>query len=315
MNIEYAILSNPLPEQFVEWYPYAKPALMLPDSAHWLDSMQRMIHDDLPGWVHHFSTARDADRDAYVGVAWLGLTTATPELGHFGWFLVEEAYRGTGVGRETLNRALAFFDERKVEMVMLPTLMSTVHARGMYSRRGFVDLIAQKEDGRCWMIRGPEGHFEEYFITDGPVAIEPMEEKDWLAFDYLLNHERAISRLYPVGLTGERRVISLTRVADWGEGVREIAIRRGERMCGFIVMRETGGGVAAGFYTPDESLAAEAVQYLKRECRERLAVTAASRDEMKGRVLQANGMRQVESFGEKPFGKENEEEFTVWRPA
>ncbi|NOZ22592.1 MAG: GNAT family N-acetyltransferase [Planctomycetes bacterium] len=315
MHIDYAILTHPLPERFVEWYPYAKPSVMLPDSAHWLDSMQRVINDDLPGWVHHFSTARDADTDAYVGVAWLGLSPVTPELGHFGWFLVEEAYRGTGIGREVLNRALAFFDERNVEVVMLPTLLSTVHARGMYGRRGFVDLIAQQKDGRCWMIRGPESHFERHFITDGPISIGPMGEKDWLAFDYLLNHERLVSRLYPVGLTGERRVISLTRASEWEHGAREIAIRRGERMCGFIVVKESGGRVEADFYAPDESLAREAVRYMKQEYGERLTVTTALRDERKGRVLRANGMRQVKSFREKPFGREAEEGFAVWRPA
>ncbi|MEW6357071.1 MAG: GNAT family N-acetyltransferase [Planctomycetota bacterium] len=314
MHIEYAILTHPLPDRFVEWYPYVKPEVMLPDSAHWLDSMQRVLADRLPGWTHHFSTARDSDRDAYVGVAWLGLTTATPELGHFGWFLVEEAYRGGGAGREVLNRAMAFFDERNVEAAMLPTRLSTVHARGMYSRRGFVDLIAEKETGKCWMIRGPEGHFERYFITDGPVSIGPMMEKDWLAFDYLLNHERMASRLHPVGLTGERRVISLTRASEWGEGVREIAIRRGERMCGFAIMKDSGDGVAADLYAPDESLAAEAVRYLKRECGERLAITTASQDEMKGRILWANALRQTRSFREKPFGKGAEEEFIVWRP-
>lgn len=315
MKIEYSILAHPLPPKFAEWYPYAKPSLMLPGSAHWLDSMQRVIADEMPGLVHHFSTARDADKDAYVGVAWLCLSPATPELGHFGWFLVEEAYRGTGVGRETLDRSLRFFEEQGVEVSLLPTRLSTVHARGMYGRRGFTDLIAERESGKCWMIRGPAGHFESYFTTSGPITVGPMEYADWIAFDYLLNHQRLVSRLYPVGLTGERRAISFTRKAEWPLPVQEIAIRRGRRMCGCIVVAERDGEAQADFYTPDAELAEEAVRYLKPRCGERLRVAAASRDEIKTQALRRGGMRPERTFREKPFGLEGEEEFAVWRTA
>lgn len=313
MNVEYAILKHPLPRNFAEWYPYAKPSVMLPGNAHWLDSMQRVIQDRMPGVIHHFSTARDVDKDAYIGVAWLGISPSAPEIAHFGWFLVEEACRGTGIGRETLNRAIAFLDERGVEVVMLPTRLSTVHARAMYARRGFVDLIAEHETGKCWMIRGPKDHFDGYFVTRGPISMGPMEFGDWFAFDYLMNHERVVSRLYPVGLTGERRALSLTRAAEWKDSPREIAIRRRERLCGAILLKEADGGTDADFYTPDEALADEAAVYLNDRAPRPVRVAAASRDEMKSRALKRSGMRTAETFREKPYGKDAEEEFVVWR--
>jgi len=309
MAIEYDILTHPLPPRFVEWYPYAQPSVMLPDNAHWLDSMQRAIGDRMPGVVHHFSAARDTETDAYVGVAWLGLSPAMPEVAHFGWFLVEEDHRGMGIGREVLDRALGFLDKRGVKIVMLPTRLSTIHARGMYGRRGFVDLIAEQETGKCWMIRGDEKHFDSYFVAHGSVSISPMGYGDWFAFDYLLNHGRVISRLYPVGLTGERRALSLTRASEWGTGIEELAIRRGSRMCGFILIKSD----QADFYTPDEELAEEAVRYLTSRAGKARQIVTAARDEMKTAAVRDSGMTQARTFRERPFGRSDEEEFILWR--
>jgi len=288
MRIEYSCIAHPLPPEFVEWYPYAKPSVMLPRSRHWLDSMKAVIGDSLPGLEHH------------------------PELAHFGWFLVEEPYRGKGIGRAVLDNALGFFQKNDVQVVMLPTMLSTVHARGMYGRRGFVDLIAERQTGRCWMIRQPDGYFDGYFTAAGEVTVSPLECGDWLAFDYLLNHERVVSRLYPVGLTGEARVISFTRASSW-PAVRELAIRRGTRMCGFIVCKETGEGIEADFYSPDPALMDAAVERLLSEHAGRLSICTAAADEVKREVVARRGMRRVRTFAERPFGKDGEEEFIEWR--
>ena len=236
MGIVYEALSHPLPKSFREWYPYDKPETYPDNSDHpWLRGMQRVTADALPGLKHTFLVARDDAVGRYVGVCWLCESTATPELAHFGWFLVEEAYRGRGIGAQILDRAIARLQSHGVEMIMLPTLLSTKLARGMYARRGFRDTIIEKSTGRCWMVRAKPGHHERYFSRAGDIECGAFVPADYIAFDYLLCRPKSESRLYSLGVVGTKRIVSFKQT--W-EGQTMVAARVGGRLVGIAAANE-----------------------------------------------------------------------------
>ncbi len=54
------------------------------------------------------------------------------------WFLIEPLYRGIGLGKKLLNRALEFAGERGYESIYLDTTADLEKAIGLYQRAGFV---------------------------------------------------------------------------------------------------------------------------------------------------------------------------------
>ena len=94
----------------------------------------------------------------------------------------------------------------------------------------------------------------------------------------------------------------------------ELAIRRGDRMCGIIVCKKGTEYIEADFYSPDSSLTDAAAEYLLSTHGNRLAICAAAADRAKCEVLARRGMRRVKTFPEKPFGKDVEAEFILWHP-
>ncbi len=57
---------------------------------------------------------------------------------HLRWFIVEDGYRGQGVGRSLLAAALDFADRRGFACTQLWTFEGLDAARGLYERSGFV---------------------------------------------------------------------------------------------------------------------------------------------------------------------------------
>ncbi|WP_104654503.1 bifunctional helix-turn-helix transcriptional regulator/GNAT family N-acetyltransferase [Ralstonia insidiosa] len=66
---------------------------------------------------------------------------------HLRWFIVDDALRGTGVGRELMSRAMRFADAHFDE-TYLNTFKGLDAARHLYESFGFV--LTQEEDGSQW---------------------------------------------------------------------------------------------------------------------------------------------------------------------
>ncbi|CAJ0815800.1 bifunctional helix-turn-helix transcriptional regulator/GNAT family N-acetyltransferase [Ralstonia flaminis] len=66
---------------------------------------------------------------------------------HLRWFIVDDALRGTGIGRELMSRAMRFADARFDE-TYLDTFKGLDAARHLYESFGFV--LTQEEEGTQW---------------------------------------------------------------------------------------------------------------------------------------------------------------------
>jgi len=237
-DFTYELLTHPLPQDFATWYPYDKPENLHDESGRiWLAGMRKVTGNLLSGLKHTFVVAKAGDE--YAGVCWLCESETTPELAHFGWFLVTEKYRGQGAGRGILDAAMSYLDSRGIEMTMLPTRTTTEHARAMYGRRGFRDFLVEPGSTACWMVRAAEGHYDRYFACSAEIDCGEFAASDYIAFDYLLNGVQwyprggqAQSRLYPMGLIGEARVITFKKT--W-EGYQLFAARQQGRLMGVAV--------------------------------------------------------------------------------
>jgi ribosomal protein S18 acetylase RimI-like enzyme len=68
----------------------------------------------------------------------VGLTGVSPQIGQLRWFLVDAAARGRGLGRELLDRALAFARASGYERLVLETFSELEGAARLYRSVGFV---------------------------------------------------------------------------------------------------------------------------------------------------------------------------------
>ena len=71
-----------------------------------------------------------------------------PDRAHLRWFIVEEAARGGGIGRDLLARALEFCDRRGFPQTHLWTFQGLDTARWLYEAHGFA--LAEERPGRQW---------------------------------------------------------------------------------------------------------------------------------------------------------------------
>lgn len=68
-------------------------------------------------------------------------------LAHLRWFIVDDSLRGTGIGRQLMNRAMTFVDAR-FEQTYLWTFKGLDAARHLYESFGFV--LAEEAEGTQW---------------------------------------------------------------------------------------------------------------------------------------------------------------------
>ena len=226
MSVRYETLSFPYPADFARWYPYLRAENVPPD-VPWIPWLQRVFAGETPGVENTFFAAYDEATHRWVGVLWCAIPPTTPELAHFGWFLVEEDQQGQGLGRQLLQRYLDFVEGRGVEMVMLPTQTSNTRAVGIYERRGWEVTMAQPDDStRCWMVREPGfGYQAEYFCRrPGPLDFAPVAAADYVALDYLLCRPLSPSRLLP-DFAGHQRFCSF--VVPWAAADYVVARQQG----------------------------------------------------------------------------------------
>lgn len=91
-------------------------------------------------------------------------SAAEGRTAHLRWFLLTEAARGQGIGRELLGRAIGFCRASGVDSVDLWTFAGLDAARRLYETEGFVLVDAQR--GSRW---GSEVEEQCFTLTlDGP---------------------------------------------------------------------------------------------------------------------------------------------------
>ena len=289
MTFAYEFLTHPLPAAFRAWYPYDKPRGSAdPSYLTWVRGMKRVTGDELPGLKHTFLVAKAPESGDYAGVCWLCESETTPELAHFGWFLTQEAYRGKGAGRAILDRAIERLESHGVEMIMLPTQTTTVHARGMYARRGFKDFLVEEGSTGCWMVRAPNDYYERYFTRRRDIQVAAFAPCDYIAFDYLVNGGTARSRLYPMGLIGTKRIVSFK--PTWEENIHLFSARDQGRLLGVAALREEGGGISFDFFAHDPSVSPALVSHVLSRFSGVLTCHIARADEGKRKTVEAAGM-------------------------
>lgn len=71
-----------------------------------------------------------------------------PGIAHLRWFILDDAARGTGIGRRLLQRALAFCDRQGFETTMLWTIRGLDAARHLYEDTGFT--LVEEWSGDQW---------------------------------------------------------------------------------------------------------------------------------------------------------------------
>lgn len=302
MDFDYDLLTHPLPQDFLDWYPYDKLESFHDASGlAWLRGMRKVTGNQLPGLRHTFVVAKAGGE--YAGVCWLCESEATPELAHYGWFLVEEKHRGKGAGRGILDRAMDYVDGRGIEMTMLPTRTTTEHARGMYGRRGFEDFLVE-DGGGCWMVRAPKGHYDRYFARTGEVECGDFAACDYIAFDYLINGVQwyprggqAQSRLSPMGLVGDARIVSFKEL---GDAHRLFAGRVDGRLKAVAVVKDG----ELDFYSHAPSASPALVQHVLGRVSGPLTCHVAKSDEWKRQIVEGAGLSRTDADSvEAPGGK------------
>jgi len=77
---------------------------------------------------------------------------------HLRWFILSDALRGQGVGRELINRAIDFCRQKRYEKVYLWTFEGLDGARHLYESVGF--KLARQQSGIQWGTEVVEQYFE-----------------------------------------------------------------------------------------------------------------------------------------------------------
>jgi ribosomal protein S18 acetylase RimI-like enzyme len=114
-------------------------------------TFEAYVADGLAEFVRSFSPDKDRiwlaeTSDQIIGsIAIVGHSKVEAQLR---WFFVHPKYRGIGMGRKLLNRALRFCKKRKYRTVFLWTTSELDAAQHLYTSAGF--RRAQKKTHRIW---------------------------------------------------------------------------------------------------------------------------------------------------------------------
>jgi len=133
--------------------------------AHWgFDAFfETKVAKDLAEFISRY----DEKRDGF----WLGLGSGVVEGAiaidgskagetgaHLRWFIVSDAFRGTGLGRKLIEEALGFCREKRYTKVYLWTFEGLHAARHLYEAMGFG--LVEQHRGKQWGTEVTEQRFE-----------------------------------------------------------------------------------------------------------------------------------------------------------
>ncbi len=128
---------------------------------------EAMVAKDLADFLLRYDAARDgfwtaARRgriEAHITID--GVNSATKGA-HLRYFIVSDEFRGTGIGRELITRAVAFCREAGHKKVYLWTFEGLHAARHLYEGAGFVQVETQR--GSRWGVEVEEQRFELHLL-------------------------------------------------------------------------------------------------------------------------------------------------------
>lgn len=86
--------------------------------------------------------------DGIVGSVAIDGEDLGPNVAHLRWFIIDDGVRGSGAGKQLLDAALGFVDERGFSDTHLWTFSGLHAARHLYETRGFV--LAEERPGTQW---------------------------------------------------------------------------------------------------------------------------------------------------------------------
>lgn len=96
--------------------------------------------------INEIWTAMNGDR--IIGSVAIDGEDLGAGIAHLRWFIVDDTVRGGGVGKQLLDAALAFVDERGFVETHLWTFSGLHAARHLYEKRGFV--LTEERHGSQW---------------------------------------------------------------------------------------------------------------------------------------------------------------------
>ena len=120
------------------------------------------VAGDMAEFLGRFDPDRDLFLTALMGDSIEGgITIDGPNADGWArlrWYIVSGAIRGSGVGRELMDRAMAFVEDKGYGRVYLTTIDGLEAARKLYERAGF--KLASSETGTTWGPPVTEQRFE-----------------------------------------------------------------------------------------------------------------------------------------------------------
>ena len=102
--------------------------------------------------------ARDGDGLAASLILDLNDPASSARGAHLRWFIVADRYRGTGLGRQFMARAMAHVDAHAAGRCWLTTFAGLHPARALYEAHGFA--LTHEAEGEAWGVRVREQEFQ-----------------------------------------------------------------------------------------------------------------------------------------------------------
>jgi len=111
------------------------------------------VASELAGFCTRMEPSRDGlwlavESDEILGSIVIDAANAEDQGAHLRWFIVSDALRGTGAGKQLLSAALDFCRNRHYPSVYLWTFDQLHAARHLYEKYGF--SLAREQVGKQW---------------------------------------------------------------------------------------------------------------------------------------------------------------------
>ena len=133
--------------------------------AHWGFGLffEAKVATELSAFLQHYDESRDGlwtvvKDDRVEGAVVIDGRHARTEGAHLRWFIVSDALRGQGAGRQLLESAIAFCRQKPYDRVFLWTFKGLEAARHLYESLGFRRV--HQQEGAQWGTAVSEQRFE-----------------------------------------------------------------------------------------------------------------------------------------------------------
>ncbi len=114
---------------------------------------ERKVAREMAEFMGRFDAERDGlwlavDKSRVVGAVFIDGIEADTEGAHLRWYIVDDEYRGRGIGTILLRKAMDFCRQRGYPSVHLWTFAGLDAARHLYESQGF--YLAEEKEDRTW---------------------------------------------------------------------------------------------------------------------------------------------------------------------